>query len=591
MRVRRDVQRRVGAHDAVSAAIVSAILIGDRAGLPDEIRRRLQAAGTYHVIAISGGNIAILAGLTVLLLGAIGVTGRPAALATIVVLLAYAQVAAAGASVWRATLMATLYFVARLLDHRSPPWQAMAAAAALLVSVRPLDVRDVGFLLTFGATAALLEAARRTIMPRGRNRVAAWVLGSVAASVAAELALLPVNASVFSRVTSAGLVLNLLAVPLMGVVQLAGMAVVTLAAVDVVAGPAGWVAHLAAQGLIASAGLVDMAPWLTTRVPPPPLPLVVLYYGAALAWLSGHRVLRSLGAFTLAVCAMAIATGSAARPSTAAAAGMLRLTVFDVGQGDAALLQLPDRSSLLVDTGGSPFGGGFDIGARVLVPAMWSRGVRSLDRLLLTHGDPDHVGGAAAAIEDFRPRQVWEGIPVPRHVGLRELLVRARQLGADVQQRRSGEAWSSGAARLRVLHPPPPEWERQRVRNDDSVVLEVRYGDVAILLPGDVGAAVERTLIPHLRPARIRILKVAHHGSRTSSSLELLQAWRPHLAVVSAGRGNTFGHPAPEVIERLESVGATILRTDLHGQITIETNGREVAVRTFVATEISELSR
>ena len=124
---------------------------------------------------------------------------------------------------------------------------------------------------------------------------------------------------------------------------------------------------------------------------------------------------------------------------------------------------------------------------------------------------------------------------------------------------------ADGELRVRVLHPPAPDWERRRVRNDDSVVLEIVYRDVALLLTGDISAEVEREILPQLTHAPIRILKVAHHGSRTSSSLELLSEWRPQLALISAGRGNTFGHPAPEVLQRLDAIGATVLRTDLTG--------------------------
>ncbi|MBM3820633.1 MAG: DNA internalization-related competence protein ComEC/Rec2 [Acidimicrobiia bacterium] len=582
--VRDSLQRRVGPHDAVSAAIVTAILIGDRTGLPDDVRTRLQAAGTYHVIAISGGNIAILAGLTLLLLFVCGVSGRPAALATIVALLAYAHLVTAGPSVWRATLMAAIYLAARVLDHRTPPWHAMAVAAAVAVCVRPLDVRDVGFILTFGATGALLEGARRAARFAPRHTVWSWVLASVAASLATEIALLPVNAWTFSRVTSAGLLLNPLAVPLMGVVQVAGMAVTAFDRVDAVAAVAGWAAHLGAYGLVSSARLVDVAPWLTARVPPPPVFLIVLYYASLLAALAGTRLTRTAGLIGVVTCAVAIATGSGAKPLHARPAdATLRLTVFDVGQGDSALLQFPDRSSLLVDAGGTPFGGGsFDIGARVLAPALWALGVRRLDALLLTHGDPDHVGGAESVIADFDPGRVWEGIPVPRHRRLQELLASARASGATVEQRLAGEEFTFGRARVRVLHPQPPDWERQRVRNDDSVVLEVVYGDVAILMAGDIGAATERTLIPQLTRAGTRILKVAHHGSRMSTSRELLEAWRPQVAIVSAGRGNTFGHPTPEVIQRLAAIGATVLRTDRHGQITVSTNGHDVETTSYL---------
>ena len=148
---------------------------------------------------------------------------------------------------------------------------------------------------------------------------------------------------------------------------------------------------------------------------------------------------------------------------------------------------------------------------------------------------------------------------------------------------RAGEAVDRGGVRWRVLHPPEPDWERRRVRNDDSVVVEAVHGDVAILFTGDVGAAVERAIVPRLTAAPIRVLKVAHHGSRTSTSRELLEAWRPQLALISAGRGNTFGHPAPEVVRRLEAIGARVLRTDRDGQITVTTDGRTLRWRTFSA--------
>src|SRR2546422_2034219 len=137
---------------------------------------------------------------------------------------------------------------------------------------------------------------------------------------------------------------------------------------------------------------------------------------------------------------------------------------------------------------------------------------------------------------------------------------------------------------FRGLHPAPPAWERVHVRNDDSLVIEVRYGDVVVLLTGDIGAEIERTLVPRLSSAPVRILKVAHHGSHTSTSAEFLAAWRPQIAVISCGRGNRFGHPAPDVIGRLEAAGTYVIRTDSDGQITIETNGHEVWTRTYVDT-------
>jgi competence protein ComEC len=588
--VRAHVRQAIGTwierHDPVSAAVASAVLIGDRTALPAETREILQAAGTYHVIAISGGNIAILATAVALILLVLGIRGRLASAVAIIVLASYALVVTTGPSVWRATLMAVLYLAARTIDHRSGAWHAAAMSAALMIVVRPLDVRDPGFILTFGATVALLEGARfgATLMPR--RRALRWLVASLSASMAVEVMLLPISAQLFSRVTAAGLVLNLCAVPLMGVVQIAALVVTLTSPVPGIAGSSGWIAHLAAQALVGSAHLVTIAPWSTARVPAPGALLVCLYYAALLTTLfCAGRVVRGTALLVMAVVAVLL-TGPVDPSrliSSAEGTQTLRFTMLDVGQGESMLLEVPRGDRILVDTGGAPFGGGgVDIGARVLGPALWARGIRSLDAMLITHGDPDHLGGAMDVMANFAPRRLWMGVLVPTHLPTTQLLDTVARLRVPVDFRRAGESVTFGDARMRVLHPPEPDWERRRVRNDDSVVLEVVYRDVAILLTGDISAEIERAIVPRLTPARTRILKVAHHGSRTSSSPELLEAWRPQIAVISAGRGNTFGHPAPEVLRRLDAIGATVVRTDLDGQITVETDGRTVRVTTFV---------
>jgi competence protein ComEC len=581
--VRRAIERWIEPHDPISAAIASAVLIGDRTGLPDETREALQAAGTYHVIAISGGNIAILAAAATLLLAVISIRGRRAAIIAIVVLSGYAIVVTAGPSVWRATLMAVLYFAARTLDHRSSVWQSASVAAAVMIVIRPLDVRDAGFILTFGATLALLEGVRMGTRLRHGIGPVSWVVASVVASLAIEVALLPVSATLFSRVTGAGLVLNLLAVPLMGIVQIAALVVTLADGVAFVASPAGWIAHYAAQALVGSANLVTLAPWSTARVPPPEAIVVATYYVAlAVMLLSRAWVTRSIAGVVLVTMTLVI-TGAidTARFHPRQSSHPLRLTMFDVGQGESILVEKPGGRAMLVDAGGAPFGAGVDIGARVLAPALWARGIRALDTLLITHGDPDHLGGALDVISDVAPHQVWMGVEVPNHRPTRDVLDATTRFKIPVALKREGEVDADRELRIRVLSPPEPDWERRRVRNDDSVVLEIVYRDVAVLLTGDISAEVEREIGPLLTPAKTRVLKVAHHGSRTSSSDELLSAWRPQFALISAGRGNTFGHPAPEVLRRLEAIGAQVYRTDRDGQITLDTDGHDVRVETF----------
>jgi len=604
---RRVIADAVGRWSPRSAAIVAAIVIGDRVGLDEDVQRALQEAGTYHVIAISGGNIAILAGL---MLGAFrfaGLLGRAAMWSAIVALVAYGDLVGGGASVDRATLMAVVYFAGRAFDLRSPPLNTLALVAGVLVVSAPLSIVDPAFVLTFGATLAIL-----LVMPgiatineeiaenAGRSRysassavsalivVARTLVPMFAASAAAEAMLFPVGALVFSRVTFAGLALNFFAIPLMGAAQIAGMALVPIAlASRPLAAGVGYVAHLGALGLVASAELVRFAPAVTYRVAAPHWLAVSAYYvcgGAAwVLWRRQSRLTRivSRGSIAIAVCA---AIWILAEPWTLIAArgdGRLHVTFLDVGQGDSAFVRFPRGATLLIDAGGLSSGSAFDVGDRVVGPVLREEGVRRLTYVALTHGDPDHIGGAASVLREFRPREVWEGIPVPRSEPLTALRDEAYSLGLKWADVTAGDGIVVDDVQVTVRHPARADWERQRVLNDDSIVIELRWRDVSVLLTGDIGKDVERTLAAAIPQAPVRVVKVPHHGSLTSSSQDFVRAIAPSIAVVSVGRGNHFGHPAPQVLERYRAVGAQIFRTDQDGAVSVETDGCRIDVRTF----------
>src|SRR6185436_16672364 len=168
----------------------------------------------------------------------------------------------------------------------------------------------------------------------------------------------------------------------------------------------------------------------------------------------------------------------------------LRVTFLDVGQGDAAIVQFPDGRSLSIDAGGLP-GSSFDLGGRGVTPELRAVGLRRLDYMSISHGDPDHMGGAVSVFRDFHPGEVWDGVPVPSHQPTRELRALADISGAAWRTLQAGDAMSFGSVGVSVHHPPRPDWERQRVRNDDSEVLEIRYGSVSFVFTGDIGREVE----------------------------------------------------------------------------------------------------
>src|SRR3954470_8969986 len=605
-RVRAATALTVGRWSSSSAGVVTAILIGDRSGLDAEDERRLQEAGTYHVIAISGGNIALLTALLVLGGRLARLPPRATAVASIALLAFYGYAAGLAPSVLRATVAGMVYLSARASDHRGAALNAIAVAAAFAAIVAPLSVLDPGFVLSFGATFAIVIAAQRVqwraTMTRAERRgggARVWMIIAVNAAVAlgtatlcAEVALAPVGARVFGRVSFAGLLLNFLAIPLMSLIQIAGLIAVGLAAVSASAGAiAGWVAHVATLALLRSASLVDLCPWLVVDLPPPCWTVIATWYaGWATLLFTSSRALRVGGAaVATAAGALLLASPPATRATLMARPppGWTRVVFLDVGQGDATLILPFGGDPILVDAGGVP-GTTFDLGRRVTLPAVWAFGVSRLAALTLTHGDPDHIGGAPPILRALSPREIWDGIPVPPHEPLRRLHERADALDIPWVAMTAGQSRAFGSTALRVLHPPAPTWERRRVRNDDSIVLHVRVGDVSIVLPGDVTQSVEPDVIAAFEPSPIVIVKAPHHGSAGSSSQPFVAALHAVAVIFSAGQRNPFGHPAPIVVERYRTAGAHIFSTPQDGAIVIDTDGRRVRICGWASGRCSE---
>jgi competence protein ComEC len=241
----------------------------------------------------------------------------------------------------------------------------------------------------------------------------------------------------------------------------------------------------------------------------------------------------------------------------------------------------------VVDAGGLSASASFDIGDRVVAPVIREAGFRRLDYFALTHGDPDHIGGAPSILREFRPREVWEGIPVPRFEPLTALRRAAQGAGARWANVYAGDRVVIDEVEVTARHPTRADWERQKVRNDDSIVLELHWHDVSIVLTGDIGQAPEREIAPTFPAARLRVVKIPHHGSLTSSSRDFVDALRPVVAIASAGRSNHFGHPVPEVLDRYRAIGAEVFRTDRDGAVTVDSDGYSLQVRTFTGRRLS----
>ncbi len=551
-------------------SLVRAMVLGDRAGLDERTAEAFRVSGTYHVLALSGAQVALVVGLLVAGARRWGASPTLQAVLGGGAAVFYAVFVGGDVPVVRASLMAVVLLAGRALDLDADLANLLGLAALALLVHRPSNVTDVGFQLSFGATLGLLLltaplAAGLPHLPFGAER-------ALCASLAAQAALAPLLALHFHRVAPAGLFLNLLAVPLSSAVLLAGTAVLLCAGLLVALAPlVGHLAWLTAHALLLSSELGLVSPGLDPRMPAPSWLAWSAHVAGLVLLVRGRRV-RGLALLALAVGLILVG------PGPRGVDGRLHLTALDVGQGDAIVVRTPGGHVFVVDAGGASEGR-FDLGETVVAPFLWSMGIRRIESMVLTHAHPDHVGGVTFLLRAFAVGEAWEG-PAPAadpgYLRLDEALSAAGVRRLSVARGVSAD-WDG--VRVRVIGPVPPLRPRREVRNDDSVVVALEYGTVRLLLTGDIERAAEQVLDP---PPSV-VLKVPHHGSRSSSDPRFVALVSPRVAIVSAGRRNPFGHPHPEVIERYRRQGALVLRTDRDGAVTVSTDGNRVWVSTFAS--------
>jgi competence protein ComEC len=546
-------------------ALVRAMVLGDRAGLDDELEERFRAAGTYHVLALSGAQVGVL---TLALLGLarrLRLGPGVSALGLSLLLGSYALLVGGDVPVVRAVLMAGVVALGRVFDLRADAANLLGGVAAALLVVQPSVLGDVGFQLSFLATWALVTftapiAARLPRLP--------WRLEwGLAGSLAAQVGLLPLLAWHFNRLAPAALVLNLAAVPLSSAVLALGACVAPAALLAPWLGDRlGDLAWIAAHALVRSADPLAWWPALDVRVPDPALWALALHAAALAALARGRRPGRALAMLSLALAG--VVAGRAAQ-----ADGRLHLTVLDVGQGDALVLRSPSGRALLVDAG-PDWNGPSDAGRSIVAAHIWRQGLRGADGLFVSHAHPDHVGGAVSVLRLLRVPVLYEAWAVPAEPGYAALAHGAARARVRRVALRAGQGFAWDGAWIQARSPRPTGGPRTRVRNDDSLVLEVSFGAVRLLLPGDLEAQGEQAW-----QGRADVLKVPHHGSRTSSSAAFLARLHARLALVPVGAHNVFGHPHPEVLARYAASGIALYRGDRDGSVTVSTDGRRLWVR------------
>jgi len=552
------------------APIVNALVFAPNARLDSDIRERYVRSGLAHLLSISGLHVGFIAAWLALILRKFPLAPPARFGATAVLLLGYLWLLGFPAPAVRAGAMLVLVEVARLRERVVAPRGVVALAALAVLVQDAWALESVGAWLSVAGVGAVVWAGRAFARAPRLARLAAPAL-------AATLVTAPISALAFGTVAPIGVLANLIAIPL------AGVAVPGLVMALVLSWLASGPAHLIAAGAGLGLALLDLVARGAALVP------------------GGHVVMVAGWRAALVWAAVAVAAwwlwNSPRRPWLIAARVAFVSTVFvtttfrdvislddcrcltvhflDVGQGDAAALRTPNGRWIVID--GGPRTPERDAGRRVVVPFLRGQGVGRVAVLVATHGDADHLGGLPAVVEAFDPELVLEpGEPLGRPLYL-EFLAGVEASGARWHPARAGDRVEVDGVVLEVLS-PDSLWLRLPLDvNEHGVVLRVRYGAVRLLFQADAGLPVESRLVGTV--GRVDLLKVGHHGSRSATSDEWLDELEPRTAVISVGRHNNYGHPAPEVLARLARHGVTVFRTDQSGTITFSTDGHGERIR------------
>lgn len=592
------------------AGLMAGLLLGSRRDLPDEIKDAFKASGVFHLLAVSGAHLAMIILPILGLLRYLGLSRRAASGALIPLVLFFMLLTGGSPSVLRAGLMAMLVLLGEVLNRERDAVNTLGAACLLLLLWQPTLLFEVGFQLSVSATLGILLFARpleRWMTPFWQAVLGAkgrWVALGLAATFGAELLVEPISLFHFGRVSLVSPVTNLLLTLFMTPLLQVGMIAALL---GLVALPVAWllnqVVRLGVWLLLFTVNAAAGMPLAYPAVGRPPAVAVLLWYaGLAVVTSPGLRQgahsqaarLRRLwagsalparaGAAALAV--LLLATAWLWRAAPAGSGGLLEVVFLDVGQGDAILIRAPGGQAMLVDAGPAtppdPQAGrpGYDAGESVILPYLAGQRIRRLEYLLLTHPHQDHVGGAAAVLQALPVGALLDNGMAGKAQGYTAAIAAAAQKQIPVVRPQAGDQIRLGqAVVLEVLGPPPTPFRGTRSdENANSVILRLRYGQVAMLLTGDMEEVVEDYLLAQGAQLRADLLKVAHHGSAYSTSARLLEAVQPRHAVISLGRGNLFGHPNPGTVGRLQAAGAEVYRTDQAGSIIVQSDGLSLTV-------------
>ena len=573
---------RIHALFGENAPVVQALITADQRDIPPSMREQYATVGLVHLLSISGLHVAIIAGALRTIGMALRLSRATAGMAALLTVFAYVLVLGVPAPATRAAVMLLVVIGTTLLDRPVHPWTALALGV-VVPTADPRTIGSLGWQLSAAGMAALV-AARALLRRWHQQRLRLWrrgwrrtLLQEVVMGTMASVVTLPLVVWSFGRVSLIAPVSNLLASPVVTLLQPMLFVAIVL---DSIPGADRLAPFVADASRVPLAALHAIASTLE-RIPVAALSVSPTWYTVALLSVAVSAVVvataqrRVMPAVRVAVGALVVAVWL---PVVLPGPRRFELHLLDVGQGDAIALRSPRGRWVLVDAGRAWDGG--DAGRRTVVPYVRRLG-GEVAAFVLTHGDADHAGGAASVLEVLRPAIWWDPGFVMGSAVYRRTLAAAHRRGVAWQRVHTGDTLNIDGVRVTALAPDSLWTAAQRDPNEASVVLLVQYGRHRFLLTGDAESGEEAWMVERWGDAlRADVLKVGHHGSRTSTTPAFLAAVRPTAALISVGAGNRYGHPSPPVLQALAAHGVLVARTDEDGGVVIASDGRRLIMRT-----------
>lgn len=554
------------------ASLSAALIFGDRSMLDPQLLGAYQKSGIVHLLAISGLHVSLLIGMVFYLGLRFGLTREFMTNLLLLLLPIYVVLTGASPSVIRAALM--IFLVLLTIKWKAflklMPIDAISLAFMLYLFISPFVLFDVGFQLSFSVSAAIILTAKH-ILGRYQNHG----MKMLVTSITAQLAALPLLLYYYFEMSLIGIFANLLYIPLFSFIYLPGLYLLFM--VQMILGMTPkfliqfflWAIHLS-NDVITFLADVTFLSFIPGR---PVFWQLFVYIGAILAifylWEARDNPKRKLRLTVLAISLFIF------QPVWNWISPFGEVTMIDVGQGDSILIRLPfSRGNYLIDTGGTMSfneetwrkrAKPYEVGRDVVVPFLKGKGIVKIDKLILTHGDMDHIGGSFSIINELNVKEILLPSVTASSETEQRIVMEGKRKNIPVVRVSSGEKWSNGKNEFYIL---APEMNFSGERNSGSVTIFANIGGLSWFFGGDLDQAGEEKIMKNYPHLTVDVLKAGHHGSKTSSAESFIQQIKPKIALISAGENNRFGHPHKEVLERLEQANTTILRTDFQGAIT-----------------------